>query len=72
MIEIAQLTDSDIGRRVLYEVAPGIENPGHLGAWTESSLVLFIPTKEHKGLHPIFDVDPARVRWAERLSNIST
>lgn len=68
MIEIAQLTDSDIGRRVLYEVAPDIENPAQLGAWTADKLVLFIPTAEHKGLHPVFDVDPRKVRWADRLS----
>jgi hypothetical protein len=69
MIEIAQLTDSDIGRRVLYEVAPGIENPAQLGAWDvkADTLVLFIPTTEHKGLHPVFNVDPETVRWADRL-----
>lgn len=68
MIETAQLTDSDIGRRVLYEVAPDIWNPAVLGAWTDEALVLFIPTTEHKGLHSIFGVDPAKVRWAERLA----
>jgi hypothetical protein len=68
MIEIAQLTEADIGRRVLYEAAPGIENPAQLGSWTDTTLVLFIPTTEHKGLHPIFDVDPAQVRWAVGLA----
>jgi hypothetical protein len=71
MIEINQLTEKDIGRRVLYEVAPGIENPARLGAWTEASLIIFILTKEHKGLHPVFDVNPAKVRWADRLINPS-
>lgn len=71
MIEIAQLTEEDIGRRVLYEVAPGIENPAQLGAWTDTALVLFIPTTEHKGLHPVFDVDPAQVRWAVGLAGRS-
>ena len=70
MIEIAQLTEEDIGRRVLYEVAPGIENPAQLGSWTDATLVLFIPTTEHKGLHPIFDIDPSTVRWADRLSSL--
>lgn len=68
VIEIAQLTDSDIGRRVLYEVAPDIENPAQLGAWTDTTLILFIPTNEHKGLHSIFDVDPAKVKWADRFA----
>lgn len=70
MIEVAQLTEEDIGRRVLYEVAPEIENPAQLGAWDAKAgtLVLFIPTTEHKGLHPIFDVAPAKVRWAVGLA----
>ena len=70
MIEIAQLTEEDIGRRVLYTVAPGIENPAQLGTWTDTALVLFMPTTEHKGLHPVFNVDPAQVRWADRLSSV--
>lgn len=51
MIEIDKLSDEDIGRRVIWTVAPSAENPAQLGAWTEDSLVLFYPTKEHKGLH---------------------
>ena len=68
MIDVAQLTEDDIGARVLWEVAPGIENPAQIGAWTDDTLVLFIPTTEHKGLHSIFNVDPSKVRWADRLS----
>jgi hypothetical protein len=68
MIEIDKLSDDDIGRRVIWTVAPGAENPAQLGAWTEDSLVLFYPTKEHKGLHSEFNVDPTKVRWADRLS----
>lgn len=71
MIEIAQLTDDDVGRRVLYEVAPGIESPAQLGSWTDATLILFIPTTEHKGLHSVFDVDPSKVRWADKLSAVS-
>jgi len=71
MIEITKLTEADIGRRLVWEVAPGAENPAVLGAWTDSALVIFVATKEHKGLHPVFDVDPADVRWAERFSKAS-
>ncbi len=57
MIEIGQLTEDDIGRRVLYEAVAGsgIETPAQLVAYDKDSLVLGVPTKEHKGLHTIFD-----------------
>jgi hypothetical protein len=70
MIEIAQLTEDDIGRRVIWEPIPGADNPARLLSWTEHTLVLGLPSAEHEGLHPTFDVDPAQVRWADKLSTV--
>lgn len=67
MIEIGALTDADVGRRVVWEVAPGVENPGQIAAWTESSLLLAVPATGGKFLRIVDNVDPAAVRWAEKL-----
>lgn|GEM_PF-6035918 len=73
MIEIAELKDSDIGRRVVWTVAPDVENPAKLAAWTDDTLVLgvFDPNVGEPGvggLRMISDVDPAQVRFADRLA----
>lgn len=49
MIEIGQLAEDDVGRRVIYEVAPGIENPAQLGAWTADILSSSSRRKSMKG-----------------------
>ncbi len=70
MIEIAQLTDADVGRRVIWEIEPGIENPGQIAAWTEDRLLLAVKQTGSKFLRIVEDVDPAQVKWAERLSPV--
>jgi len=69
MIEITQLTDEDVGRRVIWEIGPGIENPGQLATWTEDKLLLAMKQADSMFLRIVEDVDPAQVRWADRLSH---
>ncbi|PYS88997.1 MAG: hypothetical protein DMF64_19015 [Acidobacteria bacterium] len=65
MIEIEQLTDADVGRRVVWTVAPGVENRGQLAAWTEDRLVLAIEVAGQVYMHIAYGVDPAEVCWLE-------
>lgn len=65
MIEIKQLTDKDVGRRVIWEFGPGIENLGQLAAWTDDNLLLAIPQPGSKYLQIVENVNPQQVCWAE-------
>lgn len=67
MIEIAKLTEDDVGRRVVWTVAPGAENPGQLAAWTEDRLLLAVKVPGRHFLRIVENVDPQDVRWAERI-----
>jgi hypothetical protein len=64
MIEIERLTEKDIGRRVIWEIAPGAEELAQLAAWAGGVLVIVIPISGSKYMRPV-EVDPAQVRWAE-------
>lgn len=68
MIETSNLTDADIGRRIIWEVGPGIENAGFLAAWSEDVVVIALMQSESKYLKPV-EVDAKEVRWAESNSN---
>jgi hypothetical protein len=65
MIEIEQLTDADVGQRVIWTIAPGVENRGQLAAWTDERLVLAIEVAGQRYLHIAENVDPADVCWLE-------
>lgn len=63
MIEIAELTDSEVGRQVIWEVGPGIENPGQIAAWTEDKLLLAIQQPGERCLRIVENIDPSQVRF---------
>ena len=65
MIEIEELTDKDVGRRVIWEVGPGIENRGQLAAWTDDTLVLALQQAGSHFLTITNEIDPQEVRWAD-------
>jgi hypothetical protein len=64
MIDSAKLTEKDIGRRVIWEIAPGTEELAQLGAWLGDVLVIFIPESGSKLLRPV-EVSASQVRWAD-------
>jgi hypothetical protein len=68
MIEISELTDTDVGRRVIWTVAPGVENEGQIAAWTEDKLLLAVKQPSKRCLRIVENVDPREVCWAERLT----
>jgi hypothetical protein len=68
MIEISELSEKDVGRRVIWTVAPGVENEGLIAAWTEDKLLLAVKQPGKRCLRIAENVDPAQVRWADRLS----
>ena len=63
MIDTSTLSEKDTGRRVIWEIAPGTEEPALLGAWSTDMLVIFV-NFDSKRLRPI-EVEPSQVRWAE-------
>lgn len=68
MIEISKLTESDVGRRVIWTVAPGVENEGQIAAWTDDKLLLAVKQPGKPCLRIVENVGPREVRWADRLS----
>jgi hypothetical protein len=67
MIEVEALTERDVGRRVLWQSAPGVEIRGHLASWWDGRLVLATYVAGQKLLQIVEDVDPADVSWVEEL-----
>lgn len=65
MIDITLLTDSDVGRHVIWEVSPGVEERGLIGAWVKDVIVIFIPKPDSQFMMPV-EVEPGQVRWDER------
>lgn len=65
MIEIDKLTEQDVGRRVIWRVAPGVENPAQIAAWTDDRLILAMPQTGSRFLRMVEDVDPREVAWAD-------
>ena len=63
MIDTSTLSEKDTGRRVIWEIAPGAEEPALLGAWSKDMLVIFVH-HDSKRLRPI-EVEPSQARWAE-------
>ncbi len=70
MIDPETLSDKDIGRRVIWEVAPGVEERGLLLAWAEGVVVIALPIPGSKYMRPV-EVEPAQVRWVEIVSRAS-
>ena len=66
MIAIEELSERDVGRRVVWRVGSGVENRGHLAAWTEDRLVLALEQAGSRFLRITENIDPREVRWAER------
>lgn len=64
MIEISSIKESDVGRRVIWEVAPDVEECGLLAAWAGGVLVIMLPESGSNYMRPI-EVDPAQVRWED-------
>ncbi len=63
MIDPATLSDDDIGKRVIWEIAPGVEEMGQLAAWASGVVVIVVPQAGSKYMRPV-EIDPAQVRWA--------
>lgn len=63
MIDPATLTEKDTGRRVIWEISPGAEEPALLGAWSKDMLVIFVH-HDGKRLRPI-EVEPSQARLAD-------
>lgn len=68
MIEIKNLTEDDVGRRVVWHVGAGIENPGQLVAWTGDRLLIAVAQADKKFLRIVEDIDPCQVCWANGLN----
>jgi hypothetical protein len=64
MIDPETLSDNDIGRLLVWEVAPGVEERGQLLAWAEGVIVIALPIPGSKYMRPV-EVAPAQVRWVE-------
>jgi len=67
MIDVEALTEKDVGRRVLWQPAPGVENRARLAAWWEGRLVLAVSVAGNDYLRIVEDVDPEDVSWVESL-----
>ncbi len=65
MIDIKLLTESDVGRYVIWEVAPSVEQQGRLGAWLNDVVVIFIPKPNSQFMMPV-EVNQDQLRWDER------
>jgi precorrin-3B methylase len=66
MISPSTLTEKDTGRRVIWEIAPGVEEMAQLGAWLGDVLVIFVAVSGSKYLRPV-EVFASQVRWAEEI-----
>lgn len=64
MIDPINLSEKDIGKRVIWQVRPGTEELAQLGAWSKDLLVIFISVSGSKYMRPV-EVSPTQVRWAD-------
>ncbi|MGH9942457.1 MAG: hypothetical protein ACRD9R_08890 [Pyrinomonadaceae bacterium] len=69
MIEVENLSEKDIGRRVTWEVAPGVVNEGYLAAWDGGRLLIALRVTGKQFMRIVEDVDPAEVRWVHERWN---
>lgn len=64
MIDPETLSDKDIGRFIIWEIAPAVEERGQLLAWAEGVIVIALPIPGSKYMKPV-EIEPAQVRWLE-------